>query len=128
MIKSLSSALFRKYPVWKWDGKQEGHEPVLNWQPLLNDEPTLFIKASFTAADGTQLDGYLVGLDTFYAIGIFVGNIEYVLNFNLPDMIDESLRSICKELDKRELKLFPLIYETEVAFEGNKYLTGVLSL
>lgn len=126
--KALSLASFEKYPVWKWDDEQVAHEPVLSWQPIQSDEPTLFIKANFITADGTQLDGYVVGLDTFYAFGIFVDDTEYVFNINLPDMIEINIKSLQKRLDKNELKLFPLEYQTEVNFKNQDTLSGIIDI
>jgi hypothetical protein len=128
MTKRLSPALFQECPVWKWDDAQEAHEPVTNWKPLPKDEPTLFIKADFIAADGTAFEGYLIGLESYYAVGLFVDGTEYVLNLNLPDMIDASLHAICQQIGKEKVTLFPLQYETEVAFEGQSPISGFLTV
>ena len=128
MTKNLSRASFQQSPVWKWDESQEGHEPVVDWRPLKKDEPVLFIKADFIAADGSKFEGYLVGLESFYAVGLFVENNEHVLNLNLPDMIDSSIKLIREQLGRAQLNLFPLKYKTEVSFDDDKKLTGVLTL
>ncbi|SHI60119.1 hypothetical protein SAMN02745181_0474 [Rubritalea squalenifaciens DSM 18772] len=128
MGKRLSPTAFREYPVWKWDDAQEKHEPLTKWQPLPKDEPTLFIKANFVAADGTAFEGYLIGLESYYAVGLFVDGTEHVLNLNLPDMIESSLKVICQRIGKEKVTLFPLHYETEVAFEGQSPIAGVLTI
>lgn len=128
MQKTLTRSLFQKCPVWKWDESQESHEPVWDWQPLARDEPTYFIKADFTTNDGVDLNGYLVGHDTFYAIGIFIEDYEYVLNLNLADMMEDSIKEICQKMGRAELDVFPLKYQTEVNFEGEESLGGSLTL
>lgn len=127
MSISLTPSSFREYPVWKWNESQDGVEPVFNWDPIRSDEPTLFIKADFIAADGTKFEGYLVGLKSFHAFGLFVGDEEYVLNINLPEFIDMDLQAIRKQLGKSELNLFPLEYKTEVSFEDHKKLAGTIT-
>jgi len=127
MIRNqLSPNSFRKFPVWKWNDAQEELEPITNWQPLPKYEPTLFLKADFVAVDGTVLEGYLIGLESYYAFGLFVEGTEHVINLNLPDMIETSLQAIRQQLAKEEFMLFPVEYRTELAFEGQPPLKGTL--
>lgn len=90
--KQLSLDVFREYPVLKWNDAEDSHVPLANWKQLPKDVPTLFIKAMFAAADGAKYEGYLIGLENFYAFGLFIGENEYVLNLNLPDMIADSMQ------------------------------------
>ncbi|MEO8177247.1 MAG: hypothetical protein ABI895_00300 [Deltaproteobacteria bacterium] len=37
----LTEKLFKRYPIWKWDDAMEGHDPVLQPDPLPDEEGTL---------------------------------------------------------------------------------------
>lgn len=125
-MEPLTYEDFEEYPVWKWNDSQDDRKPVLDWNPLPEGEPTLFIKARFIAVDGTVLDGYLVGLDSFYAVGVFVGGRTYVMNLNLPDLLEQTLVDVCGALDRDFMDLFPLKYETEVSFKDEENLQGLI--
>jgi hypothetical protein len=127
-IKRLSYELLRKQPVWKWDETNEFLCPVLEYNPLPENEPTLFIKAVFETPEKYRFDGYLIGLHRYYGFGLFVEDQEFVMNLNLPDMIEENLNIICNTLGRQELVLFPLMYETNYYFEGKQKINGVISL
>jgi hypothetical protein len=127
MTDTLSPTLLQEYPVWKWDDSQDWLEPVLDWESSRRDEPTYIIKADFIAVDGTQFEGYLIGLDTYYAFGLFVGENEHILNFNLPDRMEERIKEISEQLHNSDLTLFPLRYTSEVRLEDDKQITGIFS-
>ena len=66
-VNILSKDSFEFCPVWKWNSCQEGYLPVLDWQSSKINEPTLFIKAKFVSFNGFEMQGYIVGLYTFFA-------------------------------------------------------------
>src|SRR5581483_9428392 len=82
----LSLAAFERFPIWTWDDEQQGYHPVTGSGPLPVDCPTFFIRAAFTTTSGRQLVGYLIGLETFFGFGLFVGKNEYLINLNLPHL------------------------------------------
>jgi len=127
-VTDLSAAHFVEYPVWKWDEAQEFHCPVSSFEPLPEDEGTLFIRSRFEAPDGLSFDGYLVGTRTFFAFGIFIEDQEYLINLNLPDMAGNTITEMSEVLGLNDLELFPLGYETTVHFQGEPNLKGVLNL
>jgi len=62
--KFFSLADFEQYPVWVWDEVNEGHVPISELEPAVEDYGTLLIKAHFHAG-GHSFDGYLIGGLTF---------------------------------------------------------------
>ena len=100
--------------------------PVENFDPLPEDEPALFLKAEFETPRGERFKGYLVGDDTFYAFGLFVDGNEHVLNLNVPKLIEATERELAATRGE-SFRLFPLKYETSLAFAGHPRISGVLA-
>jgi len=124
--KDLTEELLKRHPVWKWDEEMEGHVPVADYDPLPIDEGTLFIRAKFCTKSGDQLGGYLVGTESFYAIGIFAEGEEFVLNLRLPDLAQQSLSKLRRLLGSPSLVLFPLEYVADVELTQMRRPEGVL--
>jgi hypothetical protein len=108
----LSLAAFERFPIWTWDDEQEGYHPIAGSGALPVEFPTLFIRAAFTTPSGRRLVGYLIGLDSFFGFGLFVGEKEYLVNLNLPDLAAPVLQSLTMELGG---SILPLRYCTEIA-------------
>ena len=121
----LTEKGFDTYPVWKWVASNDAYCPVWQFDPLPEDEPTLFMKARFETPGGDNLRGYLVGRDCFYAFGLFVEDEEYVININLPETIEAAESAVGAKLGRR-INLFPLKYETDLHFAGKQAIKGVL--
>ncbi|VAW68696.1 hypothetical protein MNBD_GAMMA10-85 [hydrothermal vent metagenome] len=81
-VNELVKKHFDIYSVWIWDNKNKGHVSYGDGKPLPEDQGTLFIKSQFRCPNGLSFDGYLTGIDTFYAFGLFYGEAEYVFNLN----------------------------------------------
>ena len=120
----LSEASFARHPVWKWDDAMEEHLPVLEWDPFPYQEGTLFIRARFTAASGEEFKGYLIGIEIFHAVGLFVMGEEHVLNWNLPDRVESHIERIKELLQAPGIQMFPLRYQDDVGFRHSPPLTG----
>ncbi len=122
---TLTKDHFDRHPVWAWDDGMEGHVPAEPFDPL-PDEVTLFIRARFVAASGERLRGYLIGSESFYAVGLFVEGQEFVLNLNLPELAEADALKISQLLDIPNLELFPMRYEDDVDFKRSPVLRGKL--
>ena len=125
--KALSRADFEQYPVWVWDDENENHQPISEAEPSPEDYGTLFIKARFEA-NGHVFDGYLIGGSTFYAFGLFVAGREFVMNLNLPDLMEKNCAEIIALLKCRPFKLFPLRFSSPVRSKGGRVIGGTLTL
>ena len=117
----LSLAAFERFPIWTWDDEQEGYHPVSGSGALPVEFPTLFIRASFTTPSGRRLVGYLMGLESFFGFGLFIGEKDYLINLNLPDLAAPVLRSLALELGEN---ILPLRYRAE--FAGHSPIQGML--
>jgi hypothetical protein len=116
--RDITLESFQRFPIWTWDDSEEGYHPVVGNGEYPDECPVLFIAAEFTLSSGQQLPGYLIGRDTFFAFGLFVGATEFVFNRNLPD----SLASGSQFLSERYGNVFPICYRAvvpwPVAIEG----------
>jgi hypothetical protein len=122
--RNLSEKEFDEYPVWIWDDENEGHFPISDIEPNLNEYYPLFIKALFATNDHI-FKGYLVGGNTFYAFGLFVNGKEFGFNTNLPEINKKSAIKLFKFLNCKPFHLFPLRYNSDVIINGNP-VSGIL--
>ncbi len=119
---------FQKHPVWKWNDSRDDCIPVLETNPLPDDEDTLFILAKFKSASGDLLNGYLVGSDSFYAFGLFVEKRDYLFNLNLTDLAISEKASLAEHLGRNEADIFPMTYEADFRFSGLPKIKGEFSI
>lgn len=122
-VDGLTRSAFAACPVWTWDDSHEGYESVDTAEEPPGD--TLFVKARVDAANGMEFDGYIVN-DHPYAIGIFVGNDQFILNLNLQDLWAEDLASIA-QLSGATGDLLPLRYRTCVPYPDGRTMEGVFT-
>jgi hypothetical protein len=112
-----------RFPVWVWDDEQEGHHPLTGPGTIPAEFPTAFMRANFSLPSGHELAGYLVGLDSFYAFGLFVDGEHYVVNRNARDLAGPVFELIAQKLGVREV--MPMRYRCDV-FEGQPPIEGIL--
>jgi hypothetical protein len=124
----LTEEGFRRHPIWKWDDAMEGYLPVERPDPLPLDQGTLFLRSRLTAASGEEFSGYLVGIEGFYAVGLFVMGREFILNLNLPDRVALHTDELRALLRRPTLQLFPMKYRDDVGFQHSPSLSGELRL
>ena len=120
---SLSKKDFEQYPIWVWDDENEGHLPLS--EPSY-EYGTLFIKAHFKT-EGYTFEGFLVGIDTFYAFCIFINDEEISFNLNLPGLFEVKIKKIFDLLQCNPFQFFPIQYKADVCLEDEKELSGTLS-
>jgi hypothetical protein len=123
-VVDLSRSEFERFPIWTWDDAMEGYHPILGDGDLPDEYGTLFIRATFTLPSGKMLPGYLVGLDSFYAFGIFIGENEFFFNLNLPDMANSSILEISRESGGEPV--LPLQYKTDFHWADQPPISGVI--
>jgi len=73
---------------------------------------------------GEEFKGYVVGVEVFYAVGLFVMGEQHILNWNLVDWIERDVGEIKELLHKPALQMFPLKYQDDVGFRHSPPLTG----
>jgi len=114
--KSLTIEDLEEYPVWTRDDGRDNFVPILETVPPWDDYDTFFIKARFST-NGKQFNGYLMGGMTFYGFGLFIGDETFIVNFNIPESIEDCLGAICRISGCDSFSLFPLHYESSVRLE-----------
>jgi hypothetical protein len=121
---TLSKTDLDEYPVWVWDDGNEGYLPLATSEPFTSEYGTLFIKANFEAS-GHQFEGYLIGINSFYAFAFFIKNKKIIININLTNEIESDLQTIYEWLNCRPFPLFPLYYYSSVRID-NKLISGTI--
>jgi hypothetical protein len=131
MIKvgNLTREHFERYPVWTWveDWEQEDLvRPVVKTDPLPSDLGDLFIKADFRSATGLAFIG-----DVSFSVGNGVYNISFeargrTFHFNVhaKGLAREYLAELLVALGDKDLRIFPMRYETKVRFAGEDFIAG----
>ena len=122
-VRELAAGEFARHPVWVWDDAQEGHHPLAGPGPLPTHLGTLFVRATFITPTGRRLSGYLVGLQSFYAFGLFVPGRHDVINLNLPDLARPALQALSAQLGGEPI--LPLQYRVDPPLEGAADISGV---
>lgn len=113
--KELRQEDFEQFPVWVWDDEQEGFHPLTGIGAVPSEFPVAFMRAKFILPSGHELTGYLIGLDSFYAFGLFVDDEHYVVNRNAPDLAEPVFRSIAHKFGIPDV--MPMRYICDV-FDG----------
>ncbi len=63
-----------------------------------------------------------------YAFALFVGDLSFHFNLNLPSIINEQMRALSFSLGRADIDLFPLRYETDLHFDGEPNLSGFINM
>lgn len=119
----LTQKDFDQHPIWVWDDENTGHLPLS--EPSY-EYGTLFIKAHFETG-GHIFEGFLVGIDSFYAFCLFVNNERFSFNLNLPDLMTIEIKKLYHVLKCKPFNFFPIHYKADVCLEDQKELSGILS-
>lgn len=123
-IKELSKKLFDQHPVLAWSDDEEGYVPIEEHSPLPSDCGPLLVKARLFPKNGPSLDGYVIGLESVYAIGIFDESTDYVFNSRVSSMKNKIESDLFKALGTEPFELFPLRFTTEFRLQNGSALEG----
>lgn len=121
----LSRKDLEEFPVLVWDNANEGYLPLSKSEPINSEYGNLFIKARFFV-DTYIFDEYLVGYKNYYAFCIFIKDLDFMMNLNLPEFIEKDIQEIYQLLKCKPFKLFPLRYESSVIIDGHA-ISGYIS-
>lgn len=109
---------FLACPLWRYDDEDDLYHPVLTASELPESERLLSIRAKFTAPNGELFDGYVVGIERVFSIGLFGGERVFHVNKNLPDLSERQLHAFLQTQPRLEGlpvgALFPLRYVTTI--------------
>ena len=97
--------------------------------PLPSDRGSLsFNERRCTLLKGPRLDGYVIGLGSVYALGIFVGDTEIVFNRRLGDLSRKAASNLFTVLEIEPFELFPLKFVTDFHFADGTPIQGLFSI
>jgi hypothetical protein len=124
--------------VWTWykgslfETEDEVYPVDLACQSV-SDFDTLFMKASFTTAQGYNFVGsvsYNVERDEVYGVEFSFKGDDFGFNANLKDLALKEIKRLRTALGDESAEIFPLKYENNLEFESGKRLelSGVFSL
>ena len=128
MIKELSVECFNQYPIWTWDDSTEFHIPLKGKREITDEHGTLFLKCEFKAPNGVVFEGYLVGIDSFYAFGLFLKGAEIVFNLNLKEFVGKGVCEVRDLLSDSNFELFPLIYNSQIKNLDGSCIAGEIRI
>jgi hypothetical protein len=123
-IKKLSKRLFDQHPVLAWADDGEGYVAIAEHSRLPLDCGPLLVKARLFPKNGPVLNGYVIGLESVYAIGIFDESTNYVFNSRLGSMKNKMESDLFKGLGTEPFELFPLRFTTEFRLQNGAALEG----
>lgn len=127
---NLAPADFDLCPAWKYDEDSDLFYPVRREEDLPELARDLSIRAQFVAPTGDRFDGYIVGVERVFSLGLFFDGRVYHVNKNMPgaskEQVDELLLRMGKSLDFESM--FPLSFETRWETEVFSNFSGVFGM
>jgi hypothetical protein len=128
IIKGVTKASLDQHPVWAWTDDEDGYAEIAATSPLPSDRGPLLIKAKLIPSQGPSLDGYVVGLGSVYAVGIFVDDKEFVFNRRLERLSQGVADRLATAIRINPFQLFPLRYVTDFTFSDGSPVRGDFSI
>jgi hypothetical protein len=119
---------FEQYPIWVWNDSNDAMCPLSERNVVPPEYQPAFVFGRFRTASGHELNGYLIGGDSFFAFGLFVGEKKFVINLNLPNLINKNVVTIRSLLADPSFELFPVSYESPICFSNGSPIKGNLAL
>lgn len=148
-VHDLSQQHFEQYPAWADYSEPDDIEEIVRWGvergavvaelervhysdefvfPILRTDPLpsfrfLYLRAEFTAADGSRFAGYVIG-EHPYCVAVFHGNEDFGFNATLPDLADEELARLRRVSRLPLTPFFPLRYSTTFRRDDGERIEG----
>lgn len=111
---NLTPTDFDLCPAWKYDEDSDLFYLVRREEDLPELVRDLSIRTQFAAPTGDSFEGYIVGLEKVFSLGLFFDRGVYHVNKKMPGaskkQVDELLLRMGKSLDFESM--FPLNFET----------------
>lgn len=123
-IKELNKKLFDQHPVLACADDEDSYVPIAEHSPLPSDRGPLLIKARLFPANGPVLDGYVIGVGSVYALGIFAGETDFVFNRQMGAECGKVASGLFTTLGIEPFDLFPLRFTTEFRFADGATVEG----
>jgi hypothetical protein len=112
--------MFEESPVWAED-EFERMEPLMQYDPLPEDRPQLYVSVTFTTPGGARLPGCVSAPTTHFAAVFIAGESIYLNALLPPNQEDLQLLRQAVAVDD---PIFPLAYKTAFHYAGEPALEG----
>lgn len=123
---------FDSCPAWKYDEDSDLFYPVRREEDLPELTRDLSVRAVFTAPTGETLDGYVVGIDRIFSMGLFEGNRIYHVNKHLPGPSREQIKEYLATKNTTSHltfeSMFPLQFKTDWEDETFINFSGIFDI
>lgn len=130
--ESPGEADYQEYSMWKYDEESELFYPVLSLEDFPEAESDLSIYTRFTLPNGKNVEGYTVGVERVFSMGLFGSESTFFINKNMPDISIEQIKGFLVEQPFLEIEkasdIFPLKYQTLINVEGFFDVTGTFDM
>ena len=129
-LHDLTNIDLQKHPIWIYEGESDEKaivKPVENFDNA--NEKAYIVRTRFQLADGTEMFGYCSptddsGLDYIQPVIITPKGHARFWYDSSPDHSEPDF--LCGLLDRKIEKIFPVKYECEISFEGQR-VSGILN-
>ena len=145
----LSQHHFEQHPAWADYSEPNDIKEIVDWGverdsvvaelervhysdefvfPVLRTDPLpsfrfLYLRAEFTAADGSWFAGYVIG-EHPYCVAVFHGDKQFKFNVNLPDFAEQELARLRRVSRLPLAPFFPLRYSTTFRRNDGERIEG----
>lgn len=125
-IKLLTAGHFQDCPMWRFVESTESYRPVRKPEELPESVKDLRTKAEFISPNGLKFNGYIVGADRVFSIGLFIAGKLIGFNKNLPKsllvkQVGQLLSALPHGAAAGAKDIFPLEYVTQFDWEDLGY-------
>lgn len=130
--ESPGKADYQEHSMWKYDDESDLYYPVISPKDLPEAESDLSIYTKFTLPNGKNVEGYTVGVERVFSMGLFGDNNIFFINKNMPDLSTEQIQMFLVEQPLLEIEkasdIFPLKYRTLINADGFSDVTGTFDM
>ncbi|WP_227815307.1 hypothetical protein [Nitrogeniibacter aestuarii] len=123
---------FSACAAWRYEEDSDLYYPVRGEDDISESLRDLSIRAVFTTPSGEKLDGYVVGTERIFSIGLFWGERTYHINKNLSglskEQVDEYLSQRGGASDLQYESMFPLHFQSRWGDDTFVDFSGVFEM
>jgi hypothetical protein len=122
----LTEGHFEECPVWRFDDNGDVYYPVTTPDALPENIKDLRTSVKLYSPNGSIFNGYIVGADKIFSIGIFNKGKTFHFNKNVPEsLFMMQFKGLVSSLESgisiKESDLFPMKFETQFNWDEYGY-------
>jgi hypothetical protein len=135
-VLTLNISDFNHFPIWTWEDEEYPDIviPIIDFDPIPDDNDAVFVKCNFTLHDGTVMDGVIsvqVSDHRVYLLSFPEENgrlLDIPLQILLSEERNINIGKLCKLLNKNLESIFPLKFKTPFKFSDSTLLEGKIKI